>query len=114
MFPLLMVFITTLFLLTISQSIWFYLLRLKLDVHSTFVAFKKLVENYFTTTIKTLCIVNGGEFLALRSFLETHGITYLTIPPQTLEHNGYFEPRHRHIVEMGLTLLHQASIPLTF
>ena len=83
-------------------------------VHSTFVTFKKLVENYFTTTIKTLYTDNGGEFLALRSFLATHGITHLTPPPHTLEHNGYSEPRHRHIVEMGLTLLHQASIPLTF
>ena len=44
----------------------------------------------------------------------THGITHLTIPPHTLEHNGYYEHQHQHIVETGLTLLHQASIPLTF
>ena len=57
---------------------------------------------------------NGGEFLALRSFLATHGITDLTTPPHTPEHNGYSECRHRHIVETGFTLLHQAFIPLTF
>ena len=54
------------------------------------------------------------EFLALRSFLATHGITHLTTPPHTSQHNGYSERQHRHIVEMGFTLLHQASIPLTF
>ena len=86
----------------------------KLDVYSTFVIFKHLVENYFTTTIKTLYIDHGGKFLALRSFIATHGITHLTTPPHTPEHNGYSEHRHRHIVETGLTLLHQASIPLTF
>ena len=96
------------------KYIWPYPLRRKSDVHSIFVPFKQLIENYFTTTIKTLYTDNGGEYLALRSFLATHGITHLTTPPHTPEHNGYFERRHRHIAEMGLTLLHQASIPLTF
>ena len=84
--PLLMVFTTTLFLLTITQSIFGF----------------------------TLYIDNGGEFLALRSFLATHGISHLTTPPHTLEHDGYSERRYQHIVETGLALLHQASIPLTF
>ena len=48
-----------------TKYIWFYPLRRKSDVHSTFVAFKQLVENYFTTTIKTLYTDNGGEILAL-------------------------------------------------
>ena len=41
---------------------WLYPLRRKSDVHSTFVAFKKLVENYFTTTIKTLYTNNRANF----------------------------------------------------
>ena len=97
-----------------TKYIWFYPLRRKSNVHSTFVAFKQLVENYFTSTIKTLYTNNEGEFLVLRSFLKTHGITHLTTPPHTPEHNGYSECQHRHIVETGLTLLHQASIPLIF
>ena len=97
-----------------TKYIWLYLLCQKLDIHSTFVAFKKLVENYFTTTIKTLYTDNGGKFLALRSFLATHGITHLTTPPLTPKHNGYFESQRRHIFETSLTLLHQAAIPLTF
>ena len=91
-FPLLMVFTTTLFLLTIIQSIYgFTRYVVNQIVHSTFVAFKQLVENYFTITIKTLYIDNGGKFLALQSFLATHGITHLTTPPHTLEHNEYYE-----------------------
>ena len=77
-----------------TKYIWLYPLRRKSDVHSTFVAFKQLVENYFTTTIKTLYIDNGGEFLVLRSFLATLGITHLTTPPHTPKHNGYSEHRH--------------------
>ena len=97
-----------------TKYIWLYPFCRKSNVHLTFVAFKQLVENYFTTTIKTLKIDNGGDFLAISSFLATHGITHLTTPPHTLEHNGYFEHWHRHTVETCLTLLHQASIPLTF
>ena len=48
-----------------KKYVWFYPLRRISDVHSTFVAFKQLVENYFTTTIKTLYTDNGGEFLTL-------------------------------------------------
>ena len=74
----------------------------------------QLVENHFIPIIKTLYTDNGGDFLALWSFLATHGITHFTTSPYTPEHNGYFECRHRHIVDTSLTLLHQASIPLTF
>ena len=63
-FHLLIVFTTMLFLLTITQYIWLYPSRQKFDVHSTFFAFKQLVENYFTTAIKKLYIDNEGEFLA--------------------------------------------------
>ena len=84
-----------------TKYIWLYPLCRKSDVHSTFVTFKQLVENYLTTTIKSLYTDSGGKFLALRFFLAAHGITYLTTPPHTSKHNGYSEHRHRHIVKMG-------------
>ena len=77
-----------------TKYIGLYQLRRKLDVHSIFVTFKQLVENYFITTIKTLYPDKKSNFLALRSFLTTHGITHLTTPPYIPEHNGYFECRH--------------------
>ena len=55
-----------------------------------------------------------GEFLALRPFLATQGITHLTTPSYTPEHNGYAECWHRHITETYLTLLHQVFILFTF
>lgn len=72
------------------------------------------MENHFGTKIKTLYSDNGGEFIALRSFLSSHGIAHLTSPPNTPEHNGVTERKHRHIVETGLNLLHQASLPPTY
>ena len=89
-----------------TKYIKLYSLRRKSDVYSTFVAFMQLVKNYFTTTIKKLYTDNGGEFLALRSFLATYGITQLNTPPHTPEHNGYSESWHRHNVKTCLTLLH--------
>jgi len=50
----------------------------------------------------------------LKEFFATHGISHLTTPPHTPEHNGFDERRHRHIVETGLTLLTHASLPLSF
>lgn len=89
-----------------SRYIWFYPLKLKSQVRETFIRFTNLVENRFQTKVGTLFSDNGGEFLALRDFLASKGITHLTSPPQTPEHNGLAERRHRHIVETGLTLLH--------
>lgn len=57
---------------------------------------------------------NGGEYIALKEFFATHGISHLTTPPHTPEYNGFAERRHRHIVETGLTLLTHASLPLSF
>lgn len=58
--------------------------------------------------------IMGGEYLALRQFLSTHGISHLTTPPHTPEHNGLSERKHRHIVETGLSLLSSANMPLTY
>ena len=79
-----------------------------------FIRFKAIVETHFQKKIHTLYSDNGGEYLALQTFLATHGITHLTTPPHTPEHSGYSERRHRHIVKTGLTLLSHASLPLMF
>ncbi|XP_010507459.1 PREDICTED: uncharacterized protein LOC104784086 [Camelina sativa] len=88
--------------------------KLKSDVRATFQAFKALVENRFSTKISTLYSDNGGEFIALRSFLSSAGISHLTSPPHTAEHNGISERKHRHVVETGLTLLTHAVMPKTY
>lgn len=97
-----------------TRYTWFYPLKLKSDVKETFIRFKALTENRFNTKIGTLFSDNGGEFIALRDFLSLSGITQLTSPPHTSEHNGLAERRHRHIVETGLALLHHANLPNTY
>ena len=107
MFHLLLVLPTMLFLLTIISSIFGFTL---------YIASRMFIQplSPSSTLLRTLYINNGGVFLTLRSFLATHGITNLTTPPHTFEHNGYSEHPHWHIIETSLTLSHQASIPLTF
>lgn len=50
----------------------------------------------------------------MRSYLSSNGISHLTTPPHTPQHNGLSERKHRHIVETGLSLLSTAKMPLTF
>lgn len=56
---------------------------------------------------------NGGEYVALTKYIATNGISHLTIPPHTPEHNEFSERHHWHIVEMGLALLSHTAIPPT-
>lgn len=97
-----------------SRYTWMYPLKMKSQVRETFIAFKALVENRFSTKIDTLYSDNGGEFVALQSFLSGTRISHLTSPPHTLEHNGISERKHRHVVETGLTLLTHAGMPKSY
>lgn len=97
-----------------TKFTWFYPLKQKSDVESIFINLQNYIKNQFATTIKHLYTDNGGEFLKLRPFLAKHGITSLTTPPHTPQHNGVSERRHRHLVETGLTLLHHSKLPLSY
>ena len=97
-----------------TKYTWLYPLRLKSDVLNVFTKFKTVVEKFFKTSILTIYSDGGGEYQKLKSFLETYGIQHLKTPPHTPQHNGSAERRHCHIVETGLTLLHNASLPLSF
>ncbi|PNY00673.1 retrovirus-related Pol polyprotein from transposon TNT 1-94 [Trifolium pratense] len=97
-----------------SKYVWLYPMKFKSDVALLFPIFKNLVEKQFKTKIKTLYSDNGGEFIKLRSFLQNHGISHLTTPPHTPEHNGLSERKHRHLTETARCLLNQASLPTQF
>lgn len=97
-----------------TKYIWFYPMKNKSDVSIIFPAFKNLVEKYFNLPIITLYSDNGGEFIKLKKFLTTHGISHQTTPPHTPELNSTAERRHRHIVETGKALLHTANLPSSF
>ena len=97
-----------------TRYTWLYPLKQKSHVASIFPVFRVLVENRFKTKLTTLFSDNGGEYIGLRSYLASHGISHLTSPPHTPEHNGIAERKHRHIVETGLSLLSHARIPIEY
>jgi hypothetical protein len=97
-----------------TKYIWFYPLKKKSDIKNTFIRFKAVVENYFKQKIVTLYFDNGGEYIVLTEFFVIHGISHLTTPPHTPEHNGFVDRCHRHIVETGLSLFIHASLPRIF
>lgn len=56
----------------------------------------------------------SGEYQKLSKFFQKIGIEHHVSCPYTHQQNGATERKHRHAVEMGLTLLSQASMPLSF
>ena len=97
-----------------TKYTWLYPLHHKSDVSTVFTNFRKLVENFFQSSIKTVYSDGGGEYQALTSCLSACGIQHLKSPPHTPQLVGSAERKHRHIVETGLSLLHQASMPPSF
>jgi transposase InsO family protein len=86
----------------------------KSSVRIIFPQFKNLVENRFQLKIKSIYSDNGGEFVALKYYFTTNRISHYTTAPHTPQQNGVSERRHHHLVETGLTLLHDVSLPLQY
>ena len=65
---------------------------------------------------KLICLQSdwGGEYKSLTPFLHQLGIQFRHSCPHAHHQNGRVERKHRHIVELGLTLLAQASMPFCF
>jgi hypothetical protein len=56
----------------------------------------------------------SGEYERLNSFFCTIGISHHVSCPHAHQQNGAAERKHRHIVEMRLALIANASMPLKF
>jgi histone deacetylase 1/2 len=56
----------------------------------------------------------GGEYQTLNSFFKCKGIEHHISCPHAHQQNGSAERKHRHIVEVGLSLLAHAAMPLKF
>ena len=56
----------------------------------------------------------GGEYKKLNSFFQKLGISHHVSCPHAHQQNGSAERKHRHVVEVGLALLANASMPLKF
>jgi histone deacetylase 1/2 len=56
----------------------------------------------------------GGEYEKLNGFFQKVGITHHVSCPHAHQQNGSAERKHSHIVQVGLALLANASMPLKF
>lgn len=63
---------------------------------------------------KFFSLIGGGEFRPLLHHFKTIGVHFQHPCPYVHAQNGKVERKHRHIVDIGLTLLAQASLPLRF
>jgi len=97
-----------------SKFTWIYLLRKKSDVFQVFHNFQNLVERKFSRKIISMQSDWGGEYEKLNSFFQKIGISHRVSCPHAHQQNGAAERKHRHIVEVGLALLANASMPLKF
>jgi hypothetical protein len=62
-----------------------------------------------------LCkLIGGGEYEKLNSFFQKAGITHHVSCPHAHQQNGSAKRKHCHIVEVGLALLANASMPLKY
>lgn len=102
------------FLDDFSKYTWIFLLKHKSDVFDVFLKFQQLVERLFDRKILTVQSDWGGEYQKLHSYFQKVGITHHVSCPHTHQQNGSAERKHRHIVEVGLSLLAQACMPLKF
>jgi transposase InsO family protein len=99
-----------------SHFCWVYPLVQKSNVFLSFVKFKALVENQLRTRIKQFQSDNEGEFVSkvFLDFFNLHGILHCRSCPHTAQQNGLAERKHRHLMEVALSLLAQSHLPDVF
>lgn len=97
-----------------SKFTWIYLIQYKSQVFEKFQEFQVMVERMFDRKILAMQTDWGGEYQSLNSFFRKIGIVHHVSCPHTHQQNGSAERKHRHIVEVGLSLLSHASMPLKF
>jgi hypothetical protein len=99
-----------------SRFTWFFPLKHKSQVLASFQHFKNTMENSLGTSIKTLRTDCGGEYTnnEFRNFCSNSGIIHQFTCPHTSQQNGVAERKHRHIVDMALTLISQSSLPFSY
>jgi histone deacetylase 1/2 len=97
-----------------SKFTWIYLLCYKSEVFSCFKDFQSMVEHQFNCKILAVQSDWGGEYQTLNSFFTCLGIAHHVSCPHAHQEIGSAERKHHHIVEVGLSLLAHATVPLKF
>jgi hypothetical protein len=97
-----------------SKFTWIYLIKHKFEVFQCFHDFHNLVERLFDRKILAMQTDWGGEYHKLNTFFQRIGISHHISCPHAHQQNGSAKCKHCHIVEVGLSLLAQGSMPLKF
>jgi transposase InsO family protein len=99
-----------------SRFTWFFPLTHESQVLSSFIHFKNTMENLLNTSLKIIRTDCGGEYTKgnFTSFCSNSGIVHQFSCPRTSQQNGVAERKHRHIVDLSLTLISHSSLPLTY
>lgn len=100
-----------------NRFTWIFPLTAKSDALRVFTTFKTFIEQHVNRKIKIVQTDwggGGGEFISFSSLLLSSGIHFRHPYPHIYHQNGRVEKKHRHIVDIGLTLLAQVKLPLTF
>jgi hypothetical protein len=97
-----------------NKFTWISLIKFKFEVIQKFYEFQSLIEGIFNRKILVVQSDWGGEYEKLNSFFTKIGIVHQVSCPHTHQQKGSTERKHRYIVEVGLSLLADASMPLKF
>lgn len=97
-----------------THYIWIFLIQRKSQVQTVFIEFKNYIELQCNRKIRAIQTDNGGKFIALKPFLSDHGIAHWRSCLHIHQQMGSVERRHRHIMDIGLSLLDHAKLPLEF
>jgi histone deacetylase 1/2 len=97
-----------------SKFTWIYMIKRKSDVFQKFHDFQHHVERLFDKKSLVVQCDWGGEYHKLNTFFQRVGISHHISCPHAHQQNGSAECKHRHIVEVGLSLLAHALMPLKF
>lgn len=93
---------------------WIFPLKTKGEAFTTFKQLQIQVQRQHGNTIKTVRCDGGGEFKPFLQYGKENGIGIQISCPYISVQNGRIERKHRHIVEIGLSLLAQAKMPLFY
>ncbi|CAL2237480.1 unnamed protein product [Prunus armeniaca] len=93
---------------------WIHLMRFKSDTQSLLQSFFSWVKTQFNHDIKVLRADNGGEFISMRSFLDSHGTIFHHTCAYTPQQNGVVERKHCHLLNVAQALRFQTNVPLKF
>nr|KYP53123.1 Retrovirus-related Pol polyprotein from transposon TNT 1-94 [Cajanus cajan] len=97
-----------------SKYTWIYFMHNKSETAHHFIHFKSMVENQFGHKIKMFQSDGGKKFTCLTKLFNENGIIHRLSCPHSHQQNGTTERKHRHITEVGLTLLSSSGLPHIF